>query len=82
MAARRAARRRSPRDNARRRPRRDLRGLVPGFLRPGSRSWIHWNRATVEILQGFRAALDECIDATERAGRRREAGQLRRIEVR
>jgi hypothetical protein len=55
---------------------------VPTFLRPGSRVWTHWNRAAVEVLHGLRAALDECIEAVERSGRRREAGPLKRIEVR
>ena len=61
--------------------RRALRSLLPTFLRPTSKAWVHWNRASVEFLEGIRAAIDECIDDMERAARRREAGGLKRIQV-
>ena len=61
---------------------RNLAAMLPHFLRPKSKAWGHWNRAAIEFLHGWRAALEECIAEIERPERRQEERRLKRIRVR
>ena len=72
---------RRTREPKRRRRALDFYDLMPGFLRPTSKAWKHFQAAKIEFCEGLRTALEEAVEEMRHEARRREAATLTRIRV-